>query len=116
MSLGRLGWTKSHRRYKPTTPMAKAAAIADAQRARGLETEGHLLRRLQAVVPLVVPLILSSLVDVEERALAIEARAFNRAGPKTSLIEIGEARWEPATRWGLVLAMVVVIGLSMWLR
>lgn len=80
---------------------ARAAAILDAQQARGLEIGGSLARRARAVVPLVVPLILSSLVDVEERALAIEARAFSRAGPKTSLIEIGEAAWEPALRWVL---------------
>jgi energy-coupling factor transport system permease protein len=80
---------------------ARAAAILDAQRARGLETSGSLARRARALAPLVVPLILSSLVDVEERALALEARAFNRSGPKTSLTAIGEAAWEPALRWAL---------------
>ncbi len=95
---------------------AKAAAILDAQRARGLETEGSLWRRARAVLPLVAPLILGSLVDVEERALAIETRAFNHAGPKTSLIEIDEARWERAGRWALVAAMVAVIGLRIWWR
>ena len=95
---------------------ARAATILDAQRARGLETEGSFLIRVRAVVPLVVPLILSSLVDVEERALAIEARAFNRPGKKTSLIEIAEARWEPALRWMLVVAMVGVAAASIWWR
>jgi energy-coupling factor transporter transmembrane protein EcfT len=56
-------------------------------------------------------LILSSLVDVEERALAIEARAFNRPGPKTSLIEIEEAPWEMAARWIILIAMIGVVGL-----
>jgi energy-coupling factor transport system permease protein len=80
---------------------ARAAAILDAQRARGLETSGSLARRARALPALVVPLILSSLVDVEERALALEARAFSRAGPKTSLVVIGEAAWEPGLRWTL---------------
>jgi energy-coupling factor transport system permease protein len=88
---------------------ARAATILDAQRARGLETGGRFIQRVRAVFPLVVPLILSSLVDVEERALAIEARAFNRPGPKTSLFEIGEAPWEPAARWGLLVAAVGAI-------
>ncbi len=95
---------------------AKAAAILDAQRSRGLETEGGLLLRARAVLPLVVPLILSSLVDVEERALAIEARAFNHPGPKTSLIVVEEARWETGMRWALAAAMVGVIGLRLWWR
>jgi energy-coupling factor transport system permease protein len=94
---------------------ARAATILDAQRARGLETGGRFYQRARAVLPLVVPLILSSLVDVEERALAIEARAFNRPGPKTSLIQIGEARWEPVARWGLLLAMVAVLGARFFL-
>ncbi|MGH2522857.1 MAG: energy-coupling factor transporter transmembrane component T family protein [Anaerolineales bacterium] len=96
---------------------AKAAAILDAQRARGLETEGSLVRRARAVLPLVAPLILSSLIDVEERALAIEARAFNHPGPKTSLVEIHETRWEPIAHWGFVLGMIAVIGVRIiwWL-
>jgi energy-coupling factor transport system permease protein len=88
---------------------ARAATILDAQRARGLETGGRFLQRIRAVFPLVVPLILSSLVDVEERALAIEARAFNRPGPKTSLFEIGEAGWEPVIRWLILIAAVGVV-------
>ena len=94
---------------------ARAATIIDAQRSRGLETEGNMLRRAHAVIPLVVPLILSSLVDVEERALAIEARAFNRPGPKTSLVEIAEALWEPALRWTLFIAAVGVLAFRLWL-
>jgi energy-coupling factor transport system permease protein len=88
---------------------ARAGAILDAQRARGLETSGGFGRRLRAVVPLVVPLVLSSLVDVEERALAIEARAFNHRGPKTSLTDIPEAPWEAGLRWLLALAALATL-------
>jgi energy-coupling factor transport system permease protein len=95
---------------------ARAATILDAQRARGLETSGRLIQRVRAIVPLVVPLILSSLVDVEERALAIDARAFNRPGPKTSLIEIGEEGWEPAARWLLLVGILAVIAARFFLQ
>jgi energy-coupling factor transport system permease protein len=94
---------------------AKAAAILDAQRSRGLETEGKFTQRVRALLPLVVPLILGSLVEVEERALAMEARAFNHPGPKTSLIEVKEASWERTARWTLVIGMLAVIGLRLWL-
>lgn len=94
----------------------RAAAILDAQRARGLETEGSLRKRIKAIVPLVVPLILSSLVDVEERALAIEARGFSHPGVKTSLLEISEAGWERFARWTLILAGVAAIGVRIWFQ
>jgi energy-coupling factor transport system permease protein len=81
----------------------RAAAILEAQQARGLETGGSLLRRARALMPLMTPLVLSSLVDVEERALAIEARAFNHPGKKTSLIEVSEAAGERPARWLLLL-------------
>jgi energy-coupling factor transport system permease protein len=95
---------------------ARATTILEAQQARGLETGGKFSRRVRAIVPLVVPLILSSLVDVEERALAIEARAFNRPGKKTSLVEIPDASWEAAARWMLVLGMAGVVAASIWWR
>lgn len=94
---------------------AKAAAILDAQRSRGLEIEGNLLQRLRALLPLIAPLILGSLVDVEERAMAIEVRAFNHPGPKTSMIVIGEAPWEQIARWILAIGAVAMIGLRIWL-
>jgi len=94
----------------------RAAAILDAQQARGLETGGGLVQRLRAVTPLVIPLVLSSLIDVEERALAIEARAFNHPGPKTSLVELHEAGWEPALRWVTLLAAAGCLVAGIWLR
>jgi energy-coupling factor transport system permease protein len=48
-------------------------------------------------------------VDVEERALAIEARAFNRPGPKTSLLELPEAKWESGLRWMLIVGVISVL-------
>jgi energy-coupling factor transport system permease protein len=95
---------------------ARAVSIIDAQRARGLETSGNLIQRGRAVLPLVIPLILSSLTDVEERALAIEARAFNHPVPKTSLVEIEEADWEPAARWGIGIVALLCLILSLYIR
>ena len=69
----------------------KASTIIDAQRSRGLETQGGLHRRVSALLPLVGPLVFGSLVDVEERAIAIEARAFKAKRTKTSLIEIPDS-------------------------
>jgi energy-coupling factor transport system permease protein len=95
---------------------ARAETILDAQRSRGLETGGNLLSRARAIFPLVVPLILSSLIDVEERAMAIEARGFNNPGPKTSLIEIKQSAWEIPLRWLLLFVMAGLIVFRLWPR
>jgi energy-coupling factor transport system permease protein len=80
----------------------KARAILDAQRSRGLETEGGLRRRVRALLPLIVPLVLSSILDVEERAIALEARAFGRRGTKTSLQELSDSRAQSVLRWAIL--------------
>lgn len=95
---------------------AKASAILDAQRARGLETEGGLVRRVRALLPLVVPLVLGSIIDIEERAMALDARAFSRAGLKTSLLILPDSNAQRAARILLLIGMAAVIAASIWLR
>lgn len=88
---------------------AKANTILDAQRSRGLETEGNLWLRMKAVVPLVQPLLLGSIVDIEERAIALEERAFGRQGPKTSMLVLKDTPVQRIVRWLLLLATIGVI-------
>ena len=88
---------------------AKANAIVDAQRSRGLETEGNLLVRVRTLGPLVMPLLLGSIVDIEERAIALEVRAFGRQGPKTSLLVLHDTAWQRVFRLLLLLAALGVI-------
>ncbi|MGC9771044.1 energy-coupling factor transporter transmembrane component T family protein [Fervidobacterium islandicum] len=56
--------------------LSTASTIIDAQRSRGLETEGSLMQKLRAFFALIGPLVLSSLVEARERAIAIEMRGF----------------------------------------
>ena len=63
----------------------RASVIQSAQRARGLDTEGSVRARIRGVLPLVGPVILSSLTEVEERSLALEVRAFGRPGRRELL-------------------------------
>lgn len=85
---------------------AKASNIIDAQRARGLETQGSLRRRAKALVPLLGPLVLGSLSDVQERTVAIEARAFTAPGAKTAIHEIPDSGAESVVRWICVAVMI----------
>lgn len=94
---------------------AKANTIIDAQRSRGLETEGSIRKRVGALLPLVGPLVFGSLVDVEERAISIEARGFKANRRKTSLIEVTDSSAQRALRFGLVCLTLLAIGAGLWL-
>lgn len=88
---------------------AKANSILNAQRSRGLETEGNLFVRARALLPLVLPLVIGSLMEVEERAIAIEARAFNSKHKETSLIEIPDSQLQRISRVAMIVLTVLVI-------
>lgn len=91
----------------------RAATILDAQQARGLETRGSLLTRTRAIVPLVGPLILGALVQAEERALAIQARAFYAGRKHTSLIEVPDSPRETLGRWVMIGVVIAAGGLRL---
>ena len=59
------------------------STITDAQRSRGMETEGNLLTRIRAFLPLISPVVMSALVNTKERALALEVRGFGLHRKKT---------------------------------
>ena len=94
---------------------AKARTIIDAQRSRGLDTQSSFTKRLGALVPLVGPLVFGSLVEVEERAIAIEARGFTSAHPKTFLREIPDTSLDRVLRWIMILVLILAIAARLWL-
>lgn len=93
---------------------AKAQTIISAQRSRGLDTESSFIKRAGAIVPLVGPLVFGSLIEVEERAIAIEARGFTSTRPKTSLHNIRDTNTDKLIRWSLVVIAIVTLALRIW--
>lgn len=89
----------------------RAAQITAAQRARGLDTEGSPWRRIRGIVPIVGPVILGSIAEVEERTMALEARAFTRPGRRTLLWAPADTRPESLVRWGLLIGLLALIAL-----
>ena len=89
----------------------RAASIIEAQRARGLDTEGSILRRARGVLPLAGPVLLGSIAEIEERTQALEARGFSRPGRRTLLWEPADSARQRALRWALLLAVPLLIGL-----
>ena len=67
--------------------MGTMNTIMDAQRSRGLETEGNLRTRGKAFLPLISPVVMSSLINTRERAIALEVRGFGAGKKKTWLTE-----------------------------
>jgi energy-coupling factor transport system permease protein len=97
--------------------LVRAGDIADAQRARGLDTEGSPWRRLRGFIPLIGPVLLGSIGEVEERAMALEARGFSRPGRRTLLWAPPDRAAERVARWLMVLAIQALIAarLAGWL-
>ena len=87
----------------------RAGVIAAAQRARGLDTEGRLPARLRGIMPIVGPVLLSSLTEVEERSLALEVRAFGRPGRRHLLWWPGDTGAQRAVRWALVAGFLALV-------
>jgi energy-coupling factor transport system permease protein len=91
----------------------RAAEIVESQRARGLDTEGSWLRRIRGIVPLAGPMVLGALGEVEERSMALEARAFSAPGRRTVLRVLPDSRGQRGTRWLLLLGSVALVAASL---
>ena len=83
--------------------------IMDAQKTRGVETEGKLKTRVKAFVPILSPLILGSIASTEERVLTLESRAFSAKGNKTSLYKVEKSKHDVKVRIVLVLLLILLI-------
>ena len=57
--------------------MNDMAGIMEAQTARGVEFDGGLVKKVRLMVPLCVPLLVSSVRKTNSAAIAAEVRGFN---------------------------------------
>ena len=87
----------------------RAAAILDAQQARGLRVTGSLLTRVRALVPLIGPIVLGSLIDVRERTLALEARGFGAKRERTAYRVVVDPPADRWLRWAIVASLVLLV-------
>lgn len=82
--------------------------IMNAQRARGVETEGNLIVRSRAFFPSLVPLILGAIMNSEERVLTLESKGFDVPCEKTHLFNIERSGKEPLVN-GIAIAVTVAV-------
>lgn len=91
-------------------------SIMDAQRARGVETEGNVFVRAKAFIPIIIPLIVNSMMSVGERALTLESKAYSLKCKKTVLIPVQKNGYET---YAIIVGMIITIcaagGTILWL-
>lgn len=94
----------------------RSQTIMNAQRARGVETEGNLIVRAKVFVPTIVPLVLSSIQGTEERALTLEARGFSVETKKTHLYDIEEKPIDKTVTVITAVLFLLIIGgrIALW--
>ncbi len=105
----RLGFVVNATIQTVPSMVQRAASIAAAQRARGLDTEGGVTKRLRGIVPMVGPVVLGAISEVEARTMALEARGFSRPGRRTLLWAPADTGLQRLARWLLVLSIPALI-------
>lgn len=91
-------------RFVPTL-MDETEKIMNAQRARGVDFgEGNVFQQMKAIVPLLIPLFVSSFNRAEELATAMEARGYSGGEGRTKFRKLD---WSASDT--LVMAVFVLI-------
>jgi len=89
----------------------QARQLREAQRTRGVRVTGSTATRVRALPALVFPLLLASLTEADDRALALETRGLLIQGPRTAIDPPADRAIDRVVRW---LALTCVIVAVVW--
>lgn len=90
--------------------------IMSSQRARGVETQGSLFVRMRAFLPTLIPLILASISDTEEKALTLEARGFSLGVKKSYLHNLEKKKIDfILPKVFIIITVLLIAGRIVWL-
>ena len=99
-------------RFVPTL-LEEMDRIMKAQKARGMDFEqGSIVRRVRAIVPVLVPLFLSAFRRADELALAMEARCYRGGENRTQMKELRMGRVDYAAAAVFLLGAAGVCAVS----
>ena len=99
-------------RYVPTLAM-EAQTIMDSQMSRGLELQkGNLTQKVRNFIPILVPLIVSSVRRALAVAEAIESRAFGATTARTYLHQLKMGGKD----YAILLSTILICGMFIFLR
>ena len=91
--------------------MGTMDTITDAQRSRGMETEGSLGKRMKAFIPLITPVVKSSLINTRERAIALAGLGLEKKKKRSYLRTWQKHRGDKAMT--ISLAILIILA-SIW--
>lgn len=84
----------------------RASTIQDSQRSRGIETEGKIISRTKAFIPMLGPLVLSAICSAEERTLALETRGYSYSNERVRVRIVEDTKGEQTFRKALITVTV----------
>jgi energy-coupling factor transport system permease protein len=91
----------------------QAHRLREAQRTRGVRVTGSLAERVRAFPALVFPLLLVSLTEADDRALALETRGLTTPGPRTAVDPPRDTAIDRSVRWLALVSVVAAVLLRM---
>ena len=101
-------------RFIPTL-VEETEKIMNAQKSRGADfTSGSLVKRAKALIPLLVPLFVSSFKRAEELATAMECRCYRGDKNRTKLVKLEYKGRDLCWLVGSLLSLGVIICLAIW--
>ncbi|MEY8446109.1 energy-coupling factor transporter transmembrane protein EcfT [Enterococcus ratti] len=96
-------------RFVPTL-MDETEKIMNAQRARGVDFgEGNLVQKMKTVIPLLIPLFVSSFNRAEDLATAMEARGYQGGEGRTKYRILCWHNCDTLTVCGFVLLTIILV-------
>lgn len=88
-----------------------ARVVLEAQKARGIETEGNVFVRARAFFPVLAPVFITAMAATEERAIALDARAFNSTNRHSSVVLMRP--WSGSDTVVVVVALALMIAVPL---
>lgn len=89
--------------------MNDMSGIMEAQTARGVEFDGGFIRKVRLMIPLCVPLLVSSVRKTNSAAIAAEVRGFNLRTRASGYKEYPFSRIDVVAMLGTVVLLVFSI-------
>ena len=82
--------------------------IMNAQKARGADMEsGNIFKRVKALIPVLIPLFVSSFRRANDLAMAMECRCYNGGNGRTRMRVL---RFSMRDLWALIFSAVIFAG------
>lgn len=102
-------------RFIPTL-IEETDKIMNAQKARGADfTSGKLMQRAKALIPVLIPLFVSSIRRADDLATAMECRCYRGGNGRTRMVSLKYDFWDFAFLFILFLVCLAIILINLYL-